>query len=85
MECLYGQAILAMATARESAMPNEYPRLRRIADEKRIDSEMARLQLRMHIQVHSKANQSDSVIRPPGRVTLTAAGLPSRKAGGRRR
>ena len=84
MECLYGQAILAMASAREEAMGNEYPRLRRITDEKRIDSEMARLQLKLHMQAHSKANQSGSASKPPGRVTLTATELPSRSAGGRR-
>lgn len=58
MEQRYGQAILAMASARDMAAPDEYMRLRRITDEKRIDSEMARLQLKLHKQVHAKAKKA---------------------------
>lgn len=55
LERAYAAAIGSLTAGRETA-PSEYPRLRRLASEARLDSEIARLKLIKHKWLHSKPN-----------------------------
>ena len=56
LERAYAAAIDALTFMRETAVPSEYPRLRRLASEARLNAEMARLELIKHQWIHSKPN-----------------------------
>ena len=52
----YASAINILTARFDITPAAEYIRLRAIADEARIDSEVARLELEQHKRIHSKAN-----------------------------
>jgi hypothetical protein len=56
LERAYAAAIYALISIRETTTRSEYPRLRRLDNEARLDAEMARLELIKHKWIHSKAN-----------------------------
>ena len=56
LERAYASAINTLTARSDIAPLAEYIRLRTVADEARIDSELARLELEEHKRIHSKAN-----------------------------
>jgi len=56
LEQAYATAVNTMNGRIETLAASEYMRLRAAAEEVRIDSEVARLELEQHKRVHSKAN-----------------------------
>lgn len=56
LEQAYATAVNVLNSSAETANVSEYMRLRAAADEARLDSEVARLQLEQHKRVHSMAN-----------------------------
>ena len=56
LERAYADAINTLTVRSETALPSEYTRLRRLANEARLNAEMARLDLIKHKWLHSKPN-----------------------------
>jgi hypothetical protein len=56
LERAYASAIDTLTTRSAIAPVAEYIRLRTFADEARLDSEVARLELEQHKRIHAKAN-----------------------------
>jgi hypothetical protein len=56
LERAYAAAIDTLTTRSDTAPAAEYIRLRTFADDARLDSEVARLELEKHKRIHSRAN-----------------------------
>jgi len=56
LEQAYATVVNVLNSRTETATASEYMRLRADADEARLDSEIARLELGQHKRVHAKAN-----------------------------